>query len=137
MSEIRLADARMTACKFTHLNMRVGEFEENEELQLNLELGFRRVDQGGKPAGIDVDFSIKADGGRAFVLDATARAFFDFGLDASAEDAERYLAEFAPTRVVDALRPSLEAAAQMTFFPALSIPPISPVLDPSDWRKPE
>ncbi len=75
---------------------------------------------------------IHGNGGKALDIEIVIRATFAFDGNPSFDDAEMFLAKEAPSRIMDVVRVYVEELTTMTAFPTLSIPPLSPTVDPRE-----
>ncbi len=135
MGEIAKTGAHMQSCKIARLNMRVGEFEPGDEIRIGFESKYRRLDVDGIPSGLEAELRIHGNEGKALDIETVIRATFAFDGSPSFDDAEMFLAKEAPSRIMDVVRVYVEELTTMTAFPTLSIPPLSPTVDPREWHK--
>lgn len=126
--------AGMAGCKVTKLNLRIGKFAPEEDIDIELDTRWRRIDVNKKPVGLECDLRINGNEGKALSVEMTLHATFDIPKEASFEEAENFLAKEAPTRVIDAARPHIEAITSTTPFGPLEIPPMFMEIDPEGWR---
>lgn len=124
----------MAGCKVTKLNLRVGDFTPEEDIDIELNTRWRRIDNEKKPAGLECDLRISGNGGKALSVEMTLHATFDIPKEVSFEEAESFLAREAPTRLIDAARPHVEAITSTTPFGALEIPPMFVEINPEGWH---
>ena len=123
-------------CKILDLNVDATNVPlEGERIDISMDTNFRRVDEDGFPSGLEVAVSIRPSGGRYYSLSMSARALFDFPEGISSADAENYLAEVAPSRMLDVLRVYVAQITEMCAFGSMEVPPLTPVVNAGDWRR--
>lgn len=101
---------------------------------MTLEARWRRIGANDRPAGLEVNLVILGNEGEAVSLEMRARAMFSILEELPFDEAERFLAKEAPTRVLEALRPHVETIGSMTPFDSLTIPPVIVEIDSEEWR---
>lgn len=124
----------MQSCRLLRFNIVAGTpVSPGSEIELTNEIGAKRLDIEGCPSGLEMVVTTKANNGDFFFIDLALRVLFDMPVDASFSDKNKFLAEVAPNRVLDAIRPIVESATAHFDFGPVSLPPIMITLNSDDW----